>query len=60
MNINFILKCETCETHTAVRAGMSNRASQPLHFSCQTCGSPIGIASAGGCDQIANEYGEYD
>ncbi len=43
MNINFTLLCETCETETNVRFGMSNRSEQPVRFACQSCGAAIDI-----------------
>lgn len=43
MNINITVVCETCDQPTNCRIGMSNRDVQPLHFCCQTCGSPIDI-----------------
>lgn len=43
MNFNISLRCETCETLTNCRLGLSNRAIQPLRFRCATCGAPIDI-----------------
>jgi hypothetical protein len=41
MNINFSVRCTTCDDQTNLRVGMSNRDVQPFRFCCQTCGSPI-------------------
>lgn len=43
MNFNISVICETCETQTNCRLGMSNRKHQPLQFRCQSCASPIDI-----------------
>jgi hypothetical protein len=43
MNFNISVACDTCETQTNCRLGMSNRKHQPLRFRCQECGSPIDI-----------------
>ena len=43
MNFNISILCETCESQTNCRLGMSNREIQPLRFRCKSCGSPIDI-----------------
>jgi len=43
MNVNISLLCETCESQTNCRLGVSNRKVQPLRFRCKTCGTPIDI-----------------
>jgi hypothetical protein len=43
MNINFTLRCDSCNEMTNVRFGMSGREEQPVRFACQTCGSAIDI-----------------
>lgn len=47
MNINFTVKCDTCNNSTNVRFGMSNRDVQPVRFACQSCGSAIDIVMGG-------------
>lgn len=41
MNINVILKCNTCGKLIHCRIGISYNTSQPLRFVCPTCRSPI-------------------
>lgn len=43
MNFNISVRCETCESQTNCRLGMSNREIQPLRFRCKSCGAPIDI-----------------
>ena len=43
MNINVILRCNTCEKLIHCRIGISYSTSQPLRFVCPTCGSPIDV-----------------
>lgn len=43
MNFNISVHCDTCETQTNCRLGMSNRRVQPLRFRCKSCGAPIDI-----------------
>ncbi|SHA22954.1 hypothetical protein BTHERMOSOX_1289 [Bathymodiolus thermophilus thioautotrophic gill symbiont] len=42
MNFNISVLCNTCESQTNCRLGMSNREIQPLRFRCK-CGVPIDI-----------------
>ena len=43
MNVNIAVRCDTCETQTNCRLGMSNRRVQPFRFRCKSCGAPIDI-----------------
>lgn len=43
MNVNFTLRCATCENLINIRLGMSNRAEQPLSFACPSCSSAVDI-----------------
>lgn len=43
MNFNIGVLCDTCESQTNCRLGMSNRDVQPLRFRCKSCGAPIDI-----------------
>lgn len=43
MNINQMIKCNTCDDKTHCRIGMSNRDVQPISFLCPHCGTDISI-----------------
>ena len=47
MNVNFTVRCDTCEEKTNIRFGMSNRDVQPVRFACQNCSSAIDITMGG-------------
>ena len=43
MNINVVIKCNTCGKLIHCRIGISYSTSQPLRFVCPTCRSPIDV-----------------
>lgn len=66
MNINFTVRCDTCEEKTNIRFGMSNREVQPVRFACQDCGSAIDIIMGGrnggivGATRLEDRPGPFD
>lgn len=55
MNFNISILCETCESQTNCRLGMSNRVIQPLRFRCKTCGAPIDITMTPDFENVGME-----
>jgi hypothetical protein len=43
MNINIVLRCNTCSKTTHCRIGVSYKKNQSLRFACPTCMSPIDV-----------------